>query len=321
MGCDEVLVNCCLHAPQSGGALGDRYAATACQYDGDAAAEQKFRGAAVHDALGEGRGHDPAPSFSVLGEVPVVLLRDEVGLFRGRDRPDELCRVPERRVVAVDDLLGDQRDHRGAQMPGDGLLEPLADQPPGLGDQVAQWVGPGQGSVRGALQRQQANLWAVAVHDHHLVVPGECGKRPGDMRHLVDLRRGAGSLTSPQQGGPARTQPGSRTQWSRSTSPAHPASLPEHPSRLTNHRHDLNIGPTPAHDQCPQWKNRTPTGRSTAPTCKSPTHTKKIRPPESASVDQGSVLPRRDRRCQTERQTRPVFREVIGPANKRRADK
>ena len=206
-------------------------------------------------------------------------------------------------------------------MLGDGLLKPLADQPPGFGDQVAQWVGPGQGSVRGALQRQQANLGAVAVHDHHLVVPGECGKWPGDMRHLVDLRRGVGSLTSPQQGGPA-----ANAAWlshavvafnvARASGVAAGAPQPAHqPSPRPEH------GPTPAHDQGPQWKNRIPTGRSTAPTCKSPTHTQKIKPPESASVDQGSVLPRRDRRCQTERQTRPVFREVIGPANKRRADK
>ena len=225
-------------------------------------------------------------------------------------------------------------------MLGDGLLKPLADQPPGFGDQVAQWVGPGQGSVRGALQRQQANLGAVAVHDHHLVVPGECGKRPGDMRYLVDLGRGVGSLTSPQQGVPAANAAwlshaviafnvarasgvaagAPKIRWATLRNRVINTPPGSHrPAVDSCHRADLNIGPTP--DQGPQWKNRISTGRSTALICKSTTHTQKIKPPEPTSVDQGSVLPRRDRRCQTERQTRPVFREVTGPANKRRADK
>ena len=84
-------------------------------------------------------------------------------------------------------------------MPLHCLLQPVADEALGLGDEVAERVRPAQGRVRCTLQREQPDLRSVAVHEDDLVRRRELGERPGDVCDLVDLGRRVRTLATREQ--------------------------------------------------------------------------------------------------------------------------
>ena len=95
------------------------------------------------------------------------------------DRSDELGRIGERRVVGVDlDHREDRGErHLGRQQVAELLLDQVADHPLGLGAEHVERVRLDVRVGRG-LEREQADLGAVAVRQHELVLLGDRGQRP-----------------------------------------------------------------------------------------------------------------------------------------------
>ena len=200
MGRDQVLVDDCFDPLETGLALDDRNAATPGQDHRDSVVQEQPGGLDLNDTLGERGGHHTPPAVAVLREDPAVLSSDHRRLVLGIGRADELGRRREGWISRVHDGLGDQGDHRRTQGPAQRLLQPVTDQPLSLRDEVAQGIGPGEGGVRGALQRQQADLGPVAVHQHDLSLGGEIRERAGDLGDLVELRGRIWTFAPGEQG-------------------------------------------------------------------------------------------------------------------------
>jgi hypothetical protein len=154
----------------------------------------------LQDAPGLGRRHHPAPRVTILPERPALLGRQRIGGGLSVDRADELRGTGERRVLRIDHDHGEQGRHlllRRQQAP-QFLLDQVADHALGARVQHVQRVRLGAG-VRLGLQRQQAHLRAVTVHDHD-AVPG--GQRRDRLRRDLDvppLDLGGHRLAAPQQ--------------------------------------------------------------------------------------------------------------------------
>jgi hypothetical protein len=98
--------------------------------------------------------------------------------------------VLEGRIIGRDDDLREQRRHGcSAQLVDELLLKQIADHPLALGSEQVERV---RGHVRIglALERQQADLQAVAVGDHELVLAREHRDRLDCRAHGVPLGRG-----------------------------------------------------------------------------------------------------------------------------------
>ena len=126
------------------------------------------------------------------------------GLLLGVDGPDQFGRAGERRVGRADQGLADQAGDLAA---GQRVLqrpdEPVADHSLGLRAEHIERVGMGQGRVAGALQRQQADLRAVAVGDDQFVLAGQRGERGNRFEDVLFLDLGFRRLPPFQQGVPA----------------------------------------------------------------------------------------------------------------------
>ena len=79
------------------------------------------------------------------------------------------------------------------------LQQPVADHPLGLGAEHVERVRRGQVRVGGALQRQHADLGAVAVGDDQLVLGGQRGQRVDRAATLRLLHVGVRLLAALQQ--------------------------------------------------------------------------------------------------------------------------
>ncbi len=135
-----------------------------------------------------------------MAERPALLGRQRIGGVLGVDRADELRGTGERRVIRIDHDHGEQGRHlllRRQQAP-QFLLDQVADHALGASVQDIQRVRLGL-PVGVGLQRQQAHLRPVAVHDHD-AVPG--GQRRDRLRRGLDvppLDLGGHRLVAPQQ--------------------------------------------------------------------------------------------------------------------------
>jgi hypothetical protein len=128
------------------------------------------------------------PVGQQLGPIPCVAGPDELG--RGR----------ERRVCGVDQRLRNQaQDRLFDPCVVKRLGQPIADHALGLRDKVIERVGAGQDVVGFALQREHADLWSVAVTDHHIVVRRQRRNRLGGGPQVRQLDGGVGLVPARQQ--------------------------------------------------------------------------------------------------------------------------
>ena len=132
------------------------------------------------DPLGDdvdrpGRGDDLAPAPArILDHGPFFPAGQLLGPVAGVERADGLRGLEERRVVPVDDDLGDERGHvlvdgETAELVDDGPLEEIPHAPLGHGVADVEAVGrnPGHGLL--LLEEEVPHLGAVAVDDDELV--------------------------------------------------------------------------------------------------------------------------------------------------------
>jgi hypothetical protein len=146
------------------------------------------------------RGHHPAPRGSVRLECPALGGRQLVGSILGVNRTDELRRMGEGRILRVHHDHGEQCGHllpRRQETP-QFLLDEIADHALSARVQDVQRVRLRVG-VRLGLQRQQAHLRPVAVHDHDAVPGGQRRDRLGRDHDVPPLHLGGHRLTAPQQ--------------------------------------------------------------------------------------------------------------------------
>src|SRR5215469_10088594 len=154
----------------------------------------------LHDAFGLGRGHHPPPLGTVLPERPALPGGQFVGGLLVIDRADELGGAGERRVLRVHHDHGQQRRHLvlWRQEASQFLLDQVADHP--LGTRVQDIQRVRLGAVVGlGLQRQQANLRAVAVDDHNAVLCGKGRDRLCRYFDVLPLNLGGHRVRAPQQ--------------------------------------------------------------------------------------------------------------------------
>ena len=175
--------------------------AAAARADHDAAAlEHPLDRAILEDPQRLRRRHDAAQVAAVGPEHPTALGHELVGLRRGVERADRLRRVAERGIGGIDLDHREQRRERllGRQPVAELLLDQVADHPLRLRAQhVERRVR--HLFVSRLLEREQADLRAVPVRDHEVVVLGD-GREPiardADVRTLVLDRHG---LAAPKQ--------------------------------------------------------------------------------------------------------------------------
>ena len=129
----------------------------------------------------------------MLGRQPLALL----GVV---DRADRLARGGEGRVVGIDADLGQQRGQRcGQALVAQRLLQDVADHPLALGAEDVERVGADTG-VGGGLQREQADLRAVAVgHDDLVAATDHVADGSGRGDDVGSLGLGVGGLAAAQQ--------------------------------------------------------------------------------------------------------------------------
>ena len=148
-----------------------------------------------------GDGDDAPPVAAVRLHRPAALGRQPL---RGRlvvDRPDELRRVGERRIGGGHQgLVDDRRDLPAGQRVLQRLHQPVADHALGLRAEHVQRVGPCQGRVGRALQREHADLGTVAVGDDELVPVGQRRERLHGRGALARWVVGLGLLAAFEQG-------------------------------------------------------------------------------------------------------------------------
>ena len=131
------------------------------------ALDQRRDGVALDDALRLRRRHHAAEVAAVGLKHPAFLRGQRFCLGFAVDRADVLGRVTEGRVGGVHFHLREQdADLALGQIVFQRLLEHVADHSLAFGAENVQRVG--RDFVVGAvLQRQQSDLRAVAVHQHH----------------------------------------------------------------------------------------------------------------------------------------------------------
>ena len=114
---------------------------------------------------------------------------------------DELRRVVERGVVGVDlDHRQDRRErHLERQEVAELLLDEVADHPLGLGGEDVERIGLDLRGVRGALEREQSDLRAVAVREHEAVALRDRRQRLGGDADVRALGGGGHRLAAPEQ--------------------------------------------------------------------------------------------------------------------------
>ena len=126
------------------------------------------------------------------------------------DRPDELGRVGERRVVGRHLRLADQAHHlRLRKGVLERLQEEVADHPLGLGTEDVEGIGGREVGVGGALVGEQAHLRPVPVGDDQVVVAGKrCQRRDGDVDVAAPGSRPAGTSPRSRRAFPPTATPG-----------------------------------------------------------------------------------------------------------------
>ena len=157
-------------------------------------------GCDLQDLARLGGRHHPPPSGAVLLERPAFLRGQRVGGLLGVDRADELGRAGEGRVIGVHGDHGEQGGHLPVrrQQATQFLLDQVADDALGARVQDVQRVRLGV-VVGLGLQRQQAHLRAVAVHDHDAVLGGQRRDRLGRDPDVPALDLGGHGVAPAQQ--------------------------------------------------------------------------------------------------------------------------
>ena len=130
--------------------------------------------------FGRGEGTTRRQYVAVGLDGPALVGGEGLRLGLVVDRPDELRRVAEGRVVGVD--LDHRQDRRERQLErqqvAELLLDEVADHPLRLGAEHVEGIGLDV-LVGLALERQQPDLRAVAVGDDQLVLARRRSRAPG----------------------------------------------------------------------------------------------------------------------------------------------
>ncbi len=162
--------------------------------------DQRLDGVTFHDALGQRGRHHAAEELAVGLDRPLLLGGQGAGLHFFINRADKLGRVGERRILGVDLHLGQQGGDVAARHQVLQLLDQhVADHALGLGAQHIQGIG-GDLGVSAVLQGQQADLRAVAVHQHHVVILGDTGDGLGGGGDVLALDIRFKRLATTEQG-------------------------------------------------------------------------------------------------------------------------
>ena len=155
----------------------------------------------LEDPLRPRRRDHPPPVWPVGLDVPTLLARERLRGGLVVDRPHELGRVVERRIVGID------LDHRQEGRKGpiereevaDLLLDHIADHPLGLSAEDVEWIGIDV-LVGGSLQCEQADLRPVSVRDDELMVGRHAGEGGRRDPHVGALPPGGHRLTRASAG-------------------------------------------------------------------------------------------------------------------------
>ena len=200
VGGGHVFVDHRFDAGQALAIPGHRNAATTGTDDEVALGDQGFDGVAFDDALGQRGRHHAAEELAVGLDAPLLLGRQGAGFGFLIDGADKLGRIGEGRILGVDLHLGQQRGDVAARHQVFQLLDQhVADHALGLGAQHIQGIG-GDLGVGAVLQGQQADLRAVAVHQHHVVLLGDPGDGLGGGGYVLALDVGFKGLATTEQG-------------------------------------------------------------------------------------------------------------------------
>ena len=187
-----------------------RDAAAADADDEEAAVDEPPDRAELDDLLRVGRRDDAPPVVAVGLDDPAALGGERACALLVVDRADELRRIAERGVVGVDEHARDDRDgvlviDRVVELE----LDDVADLAAALGVEHVERI-RGAVGVGVLLEREQADLRAVAVRDHE---PRRLGDRAEHRRRLAGGAQLVGRgrrLAAPQQGVAAERDDGER---------------------------------------------------------------------------------------------------------------
>ena len=179
----------------------DRNAAAAGADHRDTVLEQQPNCSRLHDTLRLWRSDGSPPSGTVAGNAPISRQGKLLGLGFFVDRADRLVGRLERRIVAIDHRLRQQRCHRAVrrQQLRQLLLDQIADHALGLGAEHIQRPRFAHRRLHG-LQRQQADLRAVAMRDHQGVPADEGRQCHCGVVHMRALLHHGRELAPLQQG-------------------------------------------------------------------------------------------------------------------------
>jgi calcium-translocating P-type ATPase len=185
----EVLVQDGFDAVQAAPVVaGYRDAAAARADDDRAAAGQQFDLIQLDDPHGLGGGHDPAPGGAVLADGPAVPGRQRARGLLVVDGADELGGARHRGVIGRHHGAADQAGRPAAgHRARESLRDPVPDHALGLRAEGVERVGPRERGIRGAFDREHADLRAVAVGDDELMPVKQRrdrGDRAGDVGFL-----------------------------------------------------------------------------------------------------------------------------------------
>ena len=151
------------------------------------ALDKRRDGVALDNALRLRRGHHAAEVAAVGLKHPAFLRGQRFCLGFAVDRADVLGRVTEGRVGGVHFHLREQdADLALGQIVFQRLLEHVADHPLAFGAKNVQWI-RGYFVVGAVLQRQQPDLWTVAVNQHHAPIHREPGDGTGGQLNVLAL--------------------------------------------------------------------------------------------------------------------------------------
>ncbi|CAI8896061.1 NAD-specific glutamate dehydrogenase [Pseudomonas sp. IT-P260] len=175
-------------------------AATSANHDA-ALVQQPLDRTDFEDAFWPRAGHHAAEFVTVRGDGPAFFCGELFCFGFLVDRADRFARVLEGRVLGVDFNLGQQggERHFEVQQVAQFLFDYVADHAFGFGTEHVQRV-RGDGGVRRRLQRQQADLRAIAMGDDQLVARMDLGDLLGGDADVGALVVSGHRLATAEQG-------------------------------------------------------------------------------------------------------------------------
>ena len=164
-----------------------------------ALSDQGFDGITFDDALGQWGRHHAAEELAISLDHPVFLFCQSAGFGFFIDGADKFGRIGKRRILGINLHLSQQRGNVAARHQIFQLLDQhVADHALRLGTQHIQRIGRDLG-VGTVLQGQQADLRAVAMHQHHVVLLSNQGDGLGGSGDVLALDIRLKGLTTTEQ--------------------------------------------------------------------------------------------------------------------------